>query len=119
MKRTDDNLACFQSFGIKEWFLWDATFKQLTDSKVSQMTHFNHASITKLYPYFNDLKNCLTSLYNAVFSTRDFWNNTAEHWTMLNILQETYNKLCNEDLAILNEESPQVSSHMDVALNTH
>ena len=97
-KRTDDDLAHFQSFGIKEWFLWDATFKQLADSKVSQMTRFDRSFITKLDPYFNDLKNCLTSLYNAVFSTRNLWDNTAEHQTMLNILQETYNELPDEDL---------------------
>lgn len=60
------------------------------------MMHFNCALIAKLDPYFDDMKDCSTSVHNAVFSTRDFWNNTAEHQMMLKILQETYNKLPDE-----------------------
>ena len=34
-KRTNTNLEAFQLFGIQDWFMWDSTFKQLADSKVS------------------------------------------------------------------------------------
>ena len=95
-KRTNANLEAFQLFGIQDWFAWDSTFKQLTDSKVSQITHFYCAFIMKLDPYCEDLKDCLISMYNTIFTTQNFWETTADHTTVLRILQETYNKLPDE-----------------------
>ena len=108
-KRTNANLEAFQSFGIQDWFTWDSTFKQLADSKVSQMTHFDCAFMTKFNPYFEDLKDCLTSMYNTIFATKNFWENTADHPAVLRILQETYNKLPDEGPA-LNEVPCQALS---------
>ena len=115
-KRTNADLEAFQLFGIQDWFVWDSTFKQLADSKVSQMTHFDCEFITKLDPYFEDLKDCLTSMYNTIFTTKNFWENTANHPVVLRILQETYNKLPDEGLAS-NEVTSQVSSSKGVSLS--
>ena len=80
------------------------------------MMHFDCAFIMKLNPYFEDLKDCLTSMYNTIFATKNFWENTTDYPTVLRILQETYNKLPDKGPAS-NKVPSQASSSKGVLLS--
>ena len=94
-KTVQEDLKQYKSFPIDDWFPYDQSFKQIVDAKVAQMLHFEKSFIKKFNPYFDNLKDCLHSLCNAVFAN-GYWDNTAEHHTVLKILWDTYDGLNDE-----------------------
>ena len=96
-KRASNDLIDFTSFGIDNWFAFDCSFKDIANSKPAQLTCFEDTFISKFNPYFHDLKDCLRSLYGIIFDgSKVLWDNAAEHNTMLEVLQNTYD--CPSDI---------------------
>ena len=97
-KRASNDLINFTTFGINNWFTFNYSFKDIANSKAAQLTRFEDMFISKFNPYFHDLKDCLWSLYGIILDGgKVLWVNAAEHNTMLEVLQNTYNCLPNID----------------------
>lgn len=85
--------------------------------KAAQMLCFKNSFITKSDPYFGNLKGCLHSLHTTIF-TSGVWENTAQHHSVLKILQNTYDSLHNKEDTCTNVAS-QVTSSQSVPSDKH
>ena len=85
------------------------SFKQIADAKVAQMSCFEKSFIEKFDPYFDNLKDCLCSLRNIIFAN-GYWDNTAKHHTVLEILRDTYDSLDDEGSTYTSPPSQMSSS---------
>ena len=108
-KRVQEDLKQYKSFPVDDWFPYDRSFKQIADAKVAQMSRFEKSFIEKFDPYFDDLKDCLRSLRNIIFAN-GYWDNTAEHHTVLEILRDTYDSLDDEGSTYTSPPSRMSSS---------
>ena len=120
-KRASKDLRNYTSFGIDDWFSFDCSFKDITNSKAAQLMCFEDVFISKFDPYLHDLKDCLWSLYGVIFDGgKGLWANTAEYNVMLETLQKTYDYLPDIDDAVTGALSQaEASSNKEVSSHRH
>jgi hypothetical protein len=103
--RNVDELDQFKSLPMSSWFDPKATFMRLALDKLGAMSAFDQRILPYFSSYFDELKPCIRSLYNAIFPsldpiaifTRSNDSSCSLHDTFIHIFDKTLETLSHVD----------------------